>query len=237
MNKAITIVHGWVFLVWVIVSTFVYAMGVFLTVPISRTVAWALAGIWCRHLLAVAGVRVRISGIEKIDNSQSYFLVANHSSALDIPVLMGMLPLRLLFMAKKELFRIPVFGWGLRALGHLPVDRSSARKARLSMSAAAEKLKAEKGIGIVIFPEGTRSSNGEIADFKKGSFALALEAGVSILPVHLKNAHKILPKGAIFPVRGNIEVLIGEPISIASEESRSKAELAEEARNAVIALQ
>ncbi len=236
MNRAITVVRGWMFVVWVIVSTFVYSMGVFITVPISRTLAWAFAGIWCRHLLAVAGVRASISGMEKIDNTQSYFLVANHSSALDIPVLMGMLPLRLLFMAKKELFRIPVFGWGLKALGHLSVDRSSARKARLSISAAAERLKSEKGIGIVIFPEGTRSSTGEVADFKKGSFALALEAGVCILPVYLKNAHTILPKGAIFPVRGNIEVLIGEPIPIKPGEVRTKAQLAEVARNSVVAL-
>ncbi len=140
-------------------------------------------------------------------------------------------------MAKKELFRIPVFGWGLKVLGHLSVDRSSARKARLSISKAARKLQVEKGIGIVIFPEGTRSSTGDIAEFKKGSFALALEAGVSILPVYLKNAHTILPKGARFPLPGEIELLVGEPIPIASQEGRSKAELAEEARNAVLALQ
>jgi 1-acyl-sn-glycerol-3-phosphate acyltransferase len=113
MMKAVTTLRGWLFFVWAIVSTLVYAGCVFIIVPFSFKTARAIQDAWCRHLLAIAGVRVRIRGAEKIDKDRSYFLVANHSSALDIPVLLGLIPLQLFFMAKKELFRIPVFGWGL----------------------------------------------------------------------------------------------------------------------------
>jgi 1-acyl-sn-glycerol-3-phosphate acyltransferase len=138
-------------------------------------------------------------------------------------------------MAKKELFRIPVFGWGIRVLGHLPVDRSRARKARESILAAVRKVRGED-ISLLVFPEGTRSVTGELGEFKPASFALAIEAGVEVLPIALSGTHRILGKKSWRIRPGKIGLSIGMPISLDHNRGMSKKDLSEKVYEALSSL-
>jgi len=214
------------FAAWAIASTVVYGIGVLTTALFSRRAARWIGRQWSKHLLAAGGVRVRAHGLEKLKRNGRYIIISNHASAFDIPVLIACLPLNLVFMAKKELFRIPFFGWGISVLGHIPVDRSRPRKARESISTAAARIHCED-IALLLFPEGTRSVTGELAEFKSASFALALESEVDITPVLLSGTHRILGKKSLKVAPGTVDVFIGDTITAADAAGMGKKELSE----------
>lgn len=224
------------FVGWAILSTAVYGMACTVLSVLSMRVAWRVAWHWSKQLLFVGGVRATIAGTRRLVPNGTYVVVSNHASAFDIPILMATLPLNLAFMAKKELFRIPVFGWGITAMGHIPVDRSSARKAHQAIRRAVDSLHKERNISLLLFPEGTRSPDGRLGEFKSASFALALEAGVDVVPVYIHNSHRILRKKAwrIYP--GTVEVRVGEPIAIHESGGFDKKSLSERAYAAMVAL-
>ena len=140
-----------------------------------------LARQWARMLLAVSFVRATVRGAERLDPDTSYVVVANHSSYMDIPALYSALPLELRFFAKKGLFAIPLLGWHLRRAGHLPVVKGDARASLKSMSEGA-KLMRERGISVLLFPEGGRTETG-MRPFKEGAAYIAIKAGVPVVPV------------------------------------------------------
>jgi 1-acyl-sn-glycerol-3-phosphate acyltransferase len=172
-----------------------------------------LARQWGRMLLAVSFARTTVAGAEILDPEASYVLVANHSSYMDIPVLYSALPLELRFFAKKVLFSIPLMGWHLKRAGHLPVVRGDARASLKSMSEGA-KLIRERGISVLLFPEGGRTETG-IRPFKEGAAYIAIKAGVPIVPVGLVNTRKLLPMHSLLLRPANIAVNVGEPIDTA----------------------
>jgi 1-acyl-sn-glycerol-3-phosphate acyltransferase len=139
----------------------------------------------------LAGMRVRLEGIENIPQRACIF-AANHASNLDPLALMPFVPRRLSIFAKRELFRIPIFATGIRLAGFIRVDRSG-REAAAIIATAVRRLK--EGLSLVIFPEGTRSPDGRLRRFRKGAFALAIEAGVPIVPVSIAGTHWVLRKG------------------------------------------
>jgi len=118
------------------------------------------------------------------------------------------------FVVKQELFKIPVLGFSMRAAGYIPIDRSGGKRAVKSLIEAARRIR--EGASIVIFPEGTRSRDGRLQEFKTGAFMLALKSGCPIVPVAIKGTHEILPKGSLKAQPGQVEVLIGRPIEIDS---------------------
>lgn len=169
--------------------------------------------IWAWMILRISGVTLKVRGQEHIDRAQQYIFMANHQSNLDIPVLMqGLMGYQLRWIAKKELLWIPLFGWALWAAKHITVDRADRAGALSSLKKAKERI--ERGISVVVFPEGTRSSDGNLMPFKKGGFLLAVITKTPIVPVTIGGSGAVLPK-ADWRVRGGeIEVIIGEPISV-----------------------
>ena len=169
-----------------------------------------MARIWGRILLAVSFIRVRVRGLEQLDRRANYVFVTNHSSYMDIPALLACLPFQFRFFAKKGLYRIPFLGWHLHRAGHLPVDRSNARNSLKSMSAGA-RIVAERGVSVLLFPEGGRTRIG-LREFKEGAAYIAIKAGVPVAPVALKGMRELLPMGSIHLRSGRAELRVGTPI-------------------------
>jgi 1-acyl-sn-glycerol-3-phosphate acyltransferase len=163
-------------------------------------------GMWIARLgVRAAGVRVEVSGLENVSADRGYIFLANHVSNLDPPVLFPALPGRASVMLKKELMRIPLLGTAMRMAKFVPVDRARSRDAaQASVAAAAEVVR--QGQNFLIFPEGTRSSDGRLQPFKRGPFYLATETGAPVVPIAISGTEKLMPKGTAKIRRGLVRV-------------------------------
>jgi 1-acyl-sn-glycerol-3-phosphate acyltransferase len=168
---------------------------------------------WSRKLLKVMGVKLGVAGLENIDSSKSYIYAANHSSLLDIPVLLATLPGDARIIYKRELEKIPIFGYGLRKSPFIGIDRTDPRKAMQSIMNALEMTK--NGASIIIFPEGTRDAGREVGPFKRGGFLLAEKARRPIVPVAVTGTYDIIPPGKFKIKSGEVNVSILPPIETA----------------------
>jgi 1-acyl-sn-glycerol-3-phosphate acyltransferase len=186
---------------------------------------------WARGLFWLCGIELEVSGAEHMSPDGAYVIVGNHSSYMDIPALFGSLPKLPQFMAKRELARIPFLGAALRSGRHILVERGNRSSAKTSLDNAAEHLKS--GAAILVFPEGTRSTTGEIGRFKTGAFRLAKLGQVAVLPVGISGTRHVLPKHGrvIFPHR--VAVRIGAPITAADVQSTPLNELSDRVRSIV----
>jgi len=165
---------------------------------------------WSRIMLFTAGVKVQVQGLDNINPKEAYVFAANHQSQFDIFTLFGYLPTQFRWLAKKELFRIPIFGAAMKTAGYISIDRTNRKEAFKSIDLAATKVR--EGTSVVIFPEGTRSLDGKLQPFKKGGFHLAIKSKRPIVPVSISGAFSILPKKG-FRVRPQlVRVYIGEPL-------------------------
>lgn len=191
--------------------------------------------LWSPLVCAVSLVRVKVHGLEKIDRSKARIYVANHESLYDIVALSRVMPIGLFFIAKKELSKVPVLGQYMHYIGHIFVDRKNKEAARKSMIAAAEKIKT--GRNVISFPEGTRSKTGEMGIFKRGSFVIAKEGGIDIVPIAISGSGKVLKSGtySIFP--GTIHVHIGDVIQTQSFLHLDSDQLAELTREKILTIQ
>ncbi len=229
-----TILHNIVIYIWVTISTIVYgSITIFLSIFNTR-IARYIAHLWCLHLLVLCGVKVTTKGAQKLSPKERYVFIANHQSFFDIPTLYAGLPYSLSFIAKKELFFIPFFGWGIAAIGHIWIDRDNARRARKSITRAIEKLK-RRGICLVLFPEGTRSITGEVSDFKRGSVTLAFEAGVPVVPVSICGTRDVLPKKTMLFRARKTTLIIGDPVYPSELATMDKQTLSDTIRQRIIA--
>ena len=138
------------------------------------------------------------------------------------------MPLPLRFIAKKQLGNIPLFGWAMRAGRFIFIDRQNATSARRSIDAAADRIR--QGCSVVIFPEGTRSRDGKLAQFKKGGFHLAINSGADVVPVAIRGSREIMPRGALLMRAGVVDIEIGEPISTAGLGANDRPKLLEQVR-------
>ncbi|HEV2855065.1 MAG TPA: lysophospholipid acyltransferase family protein [Thermoanaerobaculia bacterium] len=187
--------------------------------------------VWAPGILLLGPVRLRVEGREHLDPSRVYFFVANHQSWVDIPALFKALPVPLLFLAKRELARIPFLGSYMEAMGMVYVDRADRGKAVRAVSQAAQRLR--EGYSILSFPEGTRSPDGRVQPFKTATFAAALEAGVPVVPVALEGPARILPRDGFHARPGVIRLKIGEPLPAAGLTRDDRADLARRAQEEV----
>jgi 1-acyl-sn-glycerol-3-phosphate acyltransferase len=178
-----------------------------------RSVQHWFAGLWSRLILDTTLCPVRVIGMERIDTSRPHVYAANHLSAFDIPVLYTHLPFQFRIIAKKELFRYPFMGWHLRRSGQLAIDLDNPRASIHSLKLGVHSLMA--GMPLVIFPEGGRSPNGQVQPFMNGAFYLAIKAQVDIVPMAIVGTFEILPMNHFHIKPGPIELLLGEPISVA----------------------
>ncbi|MFQ5850423.1 MAG: lysophospholipid acyltransferase family protein [Candidatus Binatia bacterium] len=175
--------------------------------------AYRIAQIWTWAVLRIGGIRLKVHGVERLDPNRQYIFVANHQSYIDIPALVQALTqFQLCWMAKKELLWVPLFGWVLWSSKHIIVDRSNLSTAMASLRKARDKI--QGGISVGIFPEGTRSPDGRLLPFKRGGFVLAVKVQAPIVPVTIKGSGAILPRGDWRIRRGEIEVIVSEPIAV-----------------------
>lgn len=195
---------------------------------------WA-ARWWARLLMAGIGCRVRIRGLDNLEPGATYVFAGNHASALDIPSLQAVLPSNFRWVAKKELFGIPLFGAALKAVGDIPIDRTAGRQALQSLIEAARRVSHDTSV--VIFPEGTRSRDGELLPFKSGGFLLAIRSGRPVVPFYLKGTHEALVDDSLLLDPGAIEVILGQPIPAQGLKAEAREQLCEVARRRVLSLQ
>jgi 1-acyl-sn-glycerol-3-phosphate acyltransferase len=167
------------------------------------------ARMWSRLILATTGVRVAARGLERLTPGRTYVFVANHQSIFDIPILFWSLPYQLRIIAKESLGNIPFMGWHLRRTGHMLVDRKRPEPTRVIHW--AERL-TSKGLSLIVFPEGTRSRDGRVTRFKGGSFYVALEAGLPVVPISVIGSRHVMLKGRLTTYPGEVRLVVHEPI-------------------------
>lgn len=170
----------------------------------------AIARFWSRVLLRIANVRMTVEGREKIDPNGSYVFVSNHVSFMDTPVVLAHIPVQFRFLAKKGLFKIPFLGYHLTRAGHIPVPRENPREAVKAMANAGRIIR-ERGISILVFPEGGRSLRG-LREFKEGAAYIAIKAGVPLVPIALAGTLEVLPMGSLNVRPGHVRLRVGDPI-------------------------
>jgi 1-acyl-sn-glycerol-3-phosphate acyltransferase len=164
---------------------------------------------WSRLILKTTGVRVSVEGLDRVTPGATYIFVSNHQSIYDTPVLFSALPFELRIIAKESLSRFPVLGWHLRRGRHLFVDRKHPDRAGILKRWRAL---VSEGLSLMIFAEGTRSGDGRVARFKAGSFLLAIQAGLPIVPVAVIGTRAVMPKGRLRTEPGDVRLIIHEPI-------------------------
>ena len=172
---------------------------------------WARFG--ARNWLRLSGVRVAVRGLERLDPAQTYVFIANHRSFLDTATLFYFLRRRMGIIAKKELLKVPILGYGMGFVNILAIDRSNRARAIETMRAATDRLRA--GISFGIFAEGTRARPGQLLPFKKGAFYVARDAGVPVVPVAFKHTDELMGKGTGVARPGTIEMVVLPPVGTA----------------------
>ena len=192
----------------------------------------AVARLWARILCRLAGVQLKIVGLEHIDPKANYIIASNHLSYMDTPVLLGHLPVDFRFMAKAGLFKIPFLGTHLASAGHLPVVNDNPRDGIKALNEGA-RLIAARHISVLIFPEGGRAATGQLQAFRDGAFFLAIKSGAPVLPVALCGTFEMLPFGSGFMKPGPITMRIGAPVQTAGRHSKERIALSKQVRNEI----
>jgi 1-acyl-sn-glycerol-3-phosphate acyltransferase len=199
--------HFWLVLLTVIFGTLAI---LFSFLDPSRSVSHYFARLWGRSLLFFSRVSVTVEGLQQLTPGQAYVYAANHCSNFDIFILIALLPGRFLWVAKKSLFQVPLFGQALSRMGYIAVDRANRQQAIRSLERATALLKT--GHSMIIFPEGTRATTPELLPFKKGVFIMALKAGQPVVPVAISGTRFIQPRASLRVRPGPVKVVIAPPL-------------------------
>ena len=222
------------FLLLFIPLTFMFALSAILFSFFDRSgeiYHWH-ARMWSRIALRLAGVRVEVAGADKVPAGTPVIFMSNHQGNFDIHALIQAIPRRFSWIAKEELFRVPVFGHSMARAGYIPLDRgASGRRALKSIDAAAALIRA--GRSVVVFPEGTRTQDGSLLPFKQGGFLLAVKAGVPVVPITINGSMQINPKSRLELYPGTIRIRFSDPIPAAGVAGKDRDRLMEEVRLAI----
>ena len=193
-----------------------------------------LARRWSGWVTSFAGVKIVVDNRANLVPGQPYVFMANHASSLDIWAVFVAIPRRIRLIAKKQLARIPFFGWVMWAGRFIFIDRKNGVAARRSIDVAQRRI--HDGDSVLLFPEGTRTRDGSLMPFKKGGFHLAVKAGVPIVPVALRGTYELMPPGSLLLRSGTITVIIGEPIPTQGISDEERAALNDRVRGIVEAM-
>jgi 1-acyl-sn-glycerol-3-phosphate acyltransferase len=189
---------------------------------------------WTWLVLRIGGISLRVSGLENIQAGHQYIFMVNHRSNIDIPVLVqSLVRFQLRWIAKKELLRVPLFGWAMWATKHIVIDRSDPLAAVKNLERAKDRIAA--GISIVVFPEGTRSRDGRLLPFKRGGFLLAAQTRTDIVPVTICGSAEVLAAGEWRLHPGTIEVFVDQPIATDGYRAGKLRVLSEQVREIIAA--
>ncbi|MFT4679294.1 MAG: 1-acyl-sn-glycerol-3-phosphate acyltransferase [Flavobacteriales bacterium] len=209
-----------------------------LLIMFTRKVDWVLTIIpatWHRFVFTLCRTKVEIYGEENLDKSGFYVYAANHQSSMDIAAVVRAVPVPLYFIVKKELKKAPVLGWYITMTEMIFIDRKNRESAMRSMQEAAHLIK--RGKNVIAFPEGTRSKNGELLVFRRGSFIIAKEGNIGIVPIAIIGTDEVNPSGTMQIHKGTVKVKIGTPIFPSNHPLKSADELASYTRSKVEAMQ
>jgi 1-acyl-sn-glycerol-3-phosphate acyltransferase len=205
---------------------------VFSVFPEADNKVHKVASIWAKMLLFLCNTRVRVIGEENLLHGKPQIFMANHQSDFDILIALAHIPVQFRWIAKKELFAIPVFGAAMRSAGYIEIDRSNHEKSMQSIDEAVFRIR--RGKSIMTFPEGTRSRDGEIKAFKQGTFHLAIKSGVPIVPISIIGSGRIMPKRSLRIKAGLIQMVIGKPLEVTNFDIEKRHDLMEKVRNEII---
>ncbi len=215
--------RAYLYLAAFIPLTFLFSVSAFISTMFDSSglaYAWH-ARLWARLMLTLNLVKVTVIETEKLPDGPVIFM-SNHQSNFDILSLLAAMPRQFYWIAKKELFEIPVFGHSMQRSGYIPLDRGDGRKALQSIDAAAATI--HQGKSVVLFPEGTRTPDGNLLPFKRGGFILARKAAVPVIPVTINGSGKINPANQIRLYSGNITITLHPLIVVPPDLRRSEAE-------------
>lgn len=224
--------------VWIVISVATVLFGL-PAIPIALVPPrgeWflKLARGWARLILAVSGVSVRVRHLDRLGPGRSFVIAPNHESFYDILVLLAVLPVSVRFLAKRNLFRLPILGWSMAAAGFIPVDRETRSRSFALVDAALARLGG--GRSLVVFPEETRTRTGEMSRFKGGAALLALRSGLPLLPVGIAGTFEIQRRGGFTIQPSRVCLVVGEPLATAGRDPRDRAVLTDELRERVALL-
>lgn len=173
---------------------------------------------WSGFILWMYGIRVTIRGTEFLDPSKQYIYVSNHASMFDIPAVLTVIPDQIRIVFKREITRVPFFGWAMKYGSYVIIDRAHAKDAMKSLEKAAEKI--SEGQSVLLFAEGTRTMTGKLQPFKRGAFTLAVKTGVPVVPVAINNTFGILPKGSKNVRPRDITIVLDKPIAVPESDGK-----------------
>ena len=204
--------HSILFYGGAVLLTIIMSAAAIVSALITRGSASAqkIARLWARMLLFIGGVRLEVEGREHLNPRRPYIFAANHQSQFDIFALLAAVPVPFSWLAKEELFRIPLLGPAMKGAGYIPINRTDRRAAFASIDQAASRVRG--GTSIVIFPEGTRSLDGKLQTFKKGGFFLAIKSRQPVVPVSISGSFRVLAKRSFRVHRGTIRVHFSPPV-------------------------
>jgi 1-acyl-sn-glycerol-3-phosphate acyltransferase len=188
--------------------------------------------IWAKCILALSNIRVIVKGLSNLKPGRSYIYMPNHISNFDIPVLQAYLPVQFRWLAKAELYKIPIFGYAMKRAGYISIDRSDRKSAIESLNKAAKIIR--NGVSVIIFPEGTRSRTNNVQPFKKGGFFLAVDSGVPIIPIIIHGTEQIMAKNQISIKPGNVTLEIAKPINSSDYTRKTKDDLMKKVRDIIL---
>jgi len=197
----------------------------------SRNRAHRCLTYWAKTNLALAGLRVEIRGLERLHPEQTYIFMPNHASFLDIILAFACIPFNFRIIAKKGIFWIPIMGWALERSGQIPMDRANPRKGLGSLRQASHLL--QKRISIVVFPEGTRTLDGKIKDFKPTLFILPIRSGIPVVPVRIEGTFDALRRGSILLNPVPLKITFHDPVPAGSFKDHDRWHYAKKVREAL----
>jgi 1-acyl-sn-glycerol-3-phosphate acyltransferase len=202
-----------------------------LAILVDKKIASVCGIIWARFNSYITPMLVTVIGKEKIQTNKSYVIVANHQSQYDIFVIYGWMPVDFRWVMKIQLRDVPFLGYACYKIGHIYIDRSHPEAAKASINAARDRIKG--GTSIMFFPEGTRSVDGRLLDFKKGAFKFALDMNLPVLPVTIVNTRNVLPAKSLKLFPGSAKLIIHDPIDISSHSEETIGEIMNTARKRI----
>ena len=210
---------------WVVIVTVVLGLATILLalLGVRQDKIQVVPRLWARLLLWATFSRVQKEGTANVEPGATYVFACNHQSMVDILVLLAKLPKNFRWIAKKELFAVPLFGRAMLSAGYIPIDRSDREAAYNSLQTAARRI--ATGASVVIFPEGTRTNDTTLLEFKVGGFGLAVESGRPVMPVAIVGAGKVMPKGSLLINPGKIRLIFGKPVYPRSKDRGEKLRL------------
>ncbi len=202
-----------IFFPWTIFS----AVVALLISLVSKQSAHSYIRFWGKGCNWAGGLKITVKGRENIPANTPAIYVSNHQSNFDIPIIYSSLPIQFSWLAKQELFKVPLFGAAMKAVGCIPIDRSNRREMMKSINAASRQIK--DGTSVIIFPEGTRSPDGKLQEFKKGALLIAVKAKVPVIPIAIQGSYERLPKDQFKVSSGSVSIEFLPPIDTENSNS------------------